>query len=152
MASRRGRGGRPRTLERDAEAQENTPPESELSSAYRCLEALVEQPDATVAHAVQQAVEAYEPSVIAYHLSELAQRTPPEKQKKLVSFVHEIQKVRIMDEQTGKQKIYPDDRTGELLWSELPLFGVTWADEWQSLSKLYRDYTLVLQASPLHQF
>jgi len=129
MASRGGRGGRPRTQSRDAEAQENAPAELEQASAYQSLAALVQIPDVTVAHAVQQAVETCEPSSIAYYLCELAQRTPPEQQEKLVSFVHELQKLRFMDEKTGEQKKYPDDRFGELLWSELPLFGVTWADE-----------------------
>lgn len=131
---RNRRGGRPRTLERDAEAQNHTPTEQEQAPSYQCLAALVHEPDATVAHAVQQTIEICEPSCTAYTLSEIAQQTPPEKQSKLVAFVHELQKVQILDEKTGKQNIYPEDQTGELLWSELPTFGVTWADEWQSLT------------------
>jgi hypothetical protein len=128
------RGGHPRTLERDAEAQDHTSTEQEQAPGYQRLAALVHQPDASVAHAVQQTVEIWGPECTPYNLSELAQRTPPEKQSKLVAFVHELQKVKIFDQTTGKQKIYPEDQTGELLWSELPTFGVTWADEWQSLS------------------
>jgi hypothetical protein len=133
----RGRGGRPRTLGRDVDNQENAHTAIEQAPAYQCLADLVYRPDSTVSQAVQQTVQICEPSSTAYHLSELAQQTPPEKQQKLVSFVHELQKVKIIDENTGKQKIYPEVGTGELLWSELPDFGVTWADEWQVLSKLF---------------
>jgi hypothetical protein len=116
------------------EENEKSRAELEKTPAFRIIASLLEEPASTVENAVQQTVDLCKPDETACCLAELAQRTPAEAQHKLVTFVHELQKVNIVDPNTGKPQTYPiTENSTELLWSELPLFGVTWADESQSL-------------------
>jgi hypothetical protein len=77
---------------------------------------------------------------------EVASRTVPEKQEKLVEFVNELQQRVVKDSRTKEpRRIQGED----LLWTELPTFGYTFGDELQSKGKLLslhgsRNGTIVL--------
>ncbi|GJN73957.1 hypothetical protein PLICBS_008041 [Purpureocillium lilacinum] len=60
-------------------------------------------------------------------LIEIAKRTVPEKQTKMVEFVIQLEKKRMDDAETGEQMRHE----GELLWTGLPALGYTVADAWQ---------------------
>ena len=64
-------------------------------------------------------------------LIEIAMRTVPEKQTKMVEFVIQLEKKRMDDAETGEQMRHE----GELLWTGLPALGYTVADAWQEFGK-----------------
>lgn len=107
-----------------------TTPEFELISKY------MELADDAPATAVQQMLEITTSSCDLgtlgdhfYHtacsITVLSQRTAPEQQSKLVTFVAELRTNTIIDPRTGETLRYD----GELVWTELPTFGWIFGDE-----------------------
>jgi dihydropteroate synthase len=77
---------------------------------------------------------------------EVASRTVPEKQSKLLEFVNELQQRVVKDSKTGEPRRIDGE---DLLWTELPTFGYTFGDELQSKGKLLtlrrsRNGTMIL--------
>ncbi|KAI0400849.1 hypothetical protein F4802DRAFT_583168 [Xylaria palmicola] len=113
---------------------------------WKILDALVKEPAASVTDAVQKVLglapakpylnERAPLGDHPYHtflsLIEIAKRTPPENQTKLVEFVARLQKNVVMNEATGE----PLRHEGYLVWTQLPALGYTAADEWHSLDAL----------------
>ncbi|KAI3325415.1 hypothetical protein HD806DRAFT_447588 [Xylariaceae sp. AK1471] len=113
---------------------------------WKVLNALVKEPDAPVADAVQQVLSlapaapaSDKPASLGDHpyhiflsLIEIAKRTPPEGQAKLVEFVARLQKNELVNKATGE----PLKHEGYLVWTQLPALGYTAADEWNSVDVL----------------
>ncbi|KAI0545371.1 hypothetical protein F4679DRAFT_561470 [Xylaria curta] len=113
---------------------------------WKILNALVKNPDASVADAVQQILSlaplettSDKPASLGDHpyhiflsLIEIAKRTPPETQTKLVEFVALLQKNALVNKATGQ----PLKHEGYLVWAQLPTLGYTAADEWASVDTL----------------
>ncbi|KAJ2996588.1 hypothetical protein NUW58_g923 [Xylaria curta] len=110
---------------------------------WKILNTLVENPNASVTNAVEQMLSlapaelaSERPAVLGDHpyhiflsLIEIAKRTPPEGQAKLVQFVARLQKNALINEATGQ----PLRHEGYLVWTQLPALGYTAADEWGSI-------------------
>jgi hypothetical protein len=64
---------------------------------------------------------------------QVASRTAPEEQGKLIEFVNRLQKRIVTDSKTGEPRMHAGE---DLLWTELPTFGYTFGDELQSKGKL----------------
>lgn len=105
------------------------------------IDQLVDNENWTPKQAVEQTIHlAYKhrshPSPLATHCSATAggiiaaaARTAPERQSKLVAYVHELRSKTVVDPKTGKA--YEHD--GQVLWKDLPTFGYTVADELHSI-------------------
>ncbi|KAF2797476.1 hypothetical protein K505DRAFT_269393 [Melanomma pulvis-pyrius CBS 109.77] len=63
---------------------------------------------------------------------EIATRTAPEQQDKLLAFVNQLQKRTVINQKTGEPARYD----GDLLWTELPAFGYVFGDELNSKDAL----------------
>ncbi|KAI1821592.1 hypothetical protein F4861DRAFT_532882 [Xylaria intraflava] len=113
---------------------------------WKILDTLVKSPDALVPDALQQMLN-LAPAELAsnkdkqlgdhpYHLFlsliEIAKRTAPDDQGKLVEFVAQLQKIALVNEATGQ----PLRNGVYLAWTQLPALGYTAADEWQSVDPL----------------
>jgi hypothetical protein len=105
------------------------------------LDQLVDHEEMTSEQAVNKTIELPHksrpwPSPLAVHCGATvggviaaAARTAPERQSKLVDYVHKLRNKTIIDPATGKA--YETD--GEVLWKDLPTFGYTVADELHSI-------------------
>ncbi|UNI13305.1 hypothetical protein JDV02_000062 [Purpureocillium takamizusanense] len=117
--------------------------EMESTATFQLLSTLVREPTASVTDVLEQfshlTSAARSPSneetpfgALPYNtccaLLEIAKRTAPQAQHKLVSFVTELQKVKLYDQRDGGQM----SSEGYLLWTELPALGYTAADEWNA--------------------
>lgn len=117
--------------------------ELEVKQEFHILNALVVQPDSSTEDAVQQilnitSASIKDPTSLGNHLYntaccllEIAARTPPVQQPKLVTFVYLLQKRTVTDPATSE----PLRHDGDLIWTELPTFGYTFADELGSFSE-----------------
>jgi hypothetical protein len=105
------------------------------------LDQLVDNEEMTPEQAVEKTIRLAHkprshPSPLATHCSATtggiiaaAARTAPERQSKLVAYVHELRSKTVVDPKTGKA--YEHD--GQALWKDLPTFGYTVADELHSI-------------------
>lgn len=119
--------------------------EMEAFPEFKILEALVQQPEASAADAVQQIVDlttviaaSNEPGDLGVHpwhtfksLIEVAKRNTPSRHAKLVECIAQLQGVRVTDPRTGE----PLKHKGYLVWEQLPALGYTIADEWNSCGR-----------------
>lgn len=113
--------------------------EREKSPYFQLFDNLVDNPDCTVSDAVVQFNLEIETRILTtdkkipncwsifWELYEVAQRTPPEQQSRLVEFLDELQKVKLCDPETGDQ-LRQDD---ELCWTQLPYLGFTGGEGWR---------------------
>ncbi|KAK2594737.1 hypothetical protein QQS21_007535 [Conoideocrella luteorostrata] len=62
-------------------------------------------------------------------LIEVAKRTDPERQTKLIDFAINLQKIKVFNPATGEQLT----SDGQLLWTEMPALGYTAADDWNEV-------------------
>lgn len=104
---------------------------------FKILNSLVQGSDTSPADAVEKiakiTVEMRDTQLRGDHLwytcvsvIELAQRTPPEHQTRLVEFIVLLSQTSVMDPETGKHMMHH----GDLVWTGLPSLGYTAADEW----------------------
>ncbi|OTA99472.1 hypothetical protein M426DRAFT_269263 [Hypoxylon sp. CI-4A] len=114
--------------------------ELETYSEFKILKKLVDDPEVSPSDVVQEIVNITSTKAAANKeidlgahpwytflaLIELAQRTPPSRQTKLVEFVSQLQKLQVTNPWTNE----PLARDGELLWTDLPALGYTASDEW----------------------
>lgn len=128
-------------------ARENYPGQLGEYPEWRILNALVQEPDSSVDDAVQQLLSLRpaapardKPTALGDHpyhtflsLIEIAKRTPPESQSKLVECVARLQKHVFTDPATGEQLKHE----GYLVWTQLPALGYVAADEWNSVGPCY---------------
>jgi hypothetical protein len=110
----------------------------ETTPEFQILSKLMEQANISPTTAVQQILElttlSCNKGTLADHLYNtscsvigLAQRSAPEQQSKLVTFVAKLQKHTILDPKTGEPLLHEPDH--ELVWTELPTFSWTFGDE-----------------------
>jgi hypothetical protein len=110
----------------------------ETTPEFQILSGLMEQADISPASSVQQILElttlSCNKDTLADHLYntacsviELAQRTAPEQQSKLVTFVAKLQKHTILDPKTGEPLLHEPDH--DLVWTELPTISWTFGNE-----------------------
>ncbi|KAE9401225.1 hypothetical protein BT96DRAFT_856685 [Gymnopus androsaceus JB14] len=64
-------------------------------------------------------------------LVEVVERTPPSQQSKLVQFLYQLREKTVTDPITSE----PLKVDGEVVWTDLPTLGYTWADEINSFCK-----------------
>ena len=112
---------------------------------YKIINRLVQEPNASVADALAQlaqltsaAINTANANPVGTHpwhtfcsLIEVAKRTQHDKQAKLVEFTINLQKVKVADPATGEQL----KSEGDLLWTEMPAFGYTAADDWNEIGE-----------------
>lgn len=125
------------------------------SQQFKILNDLIHNPDATVDNALDQIVdltlaahmapnkeEYFTPGNVDYYLSlalmEHVQNLEPSKQKSLVEFICGLQKRTATDPSTGE----PLRVQGDILWTDLPSFGYTEYETWDSHGG---DYTGISQ-------
>ncbi|KAF4637554.1 hypothetical protein G7Y89_g527 [Cudoniella acicularis] len=111
---------------------------------FEILDSLVHQPDASVTDAVQKtlsltaaALASNESGALGNHpwhhttsLLEIAQRTAPANQVKLVEYVVQLGRVTITNPATGN----PLENEGYIVWTQLPSLGYGAADEWHAFN------------------
>jgi len=108
----------------------------ETTPEFQVLSKFTEWTDASLSVAVHQILELTKLSCnlnsldhhvynTAFSVVELCQRTVPEQQSKLVTFVVELQKNTVLDPKTGKTLIHDNG----LVWTGLPTFSWTIGDE-----------------------
>ncbi|KAI1115950.1 hypothetical protein F5Y14DRAFT_408736 [Nemania sp. NC0429] len=127
-------------------ARENYPALLEPYPEFKILEAVTRDHDITAAEAARRINDLSRAALAsndsesfgdhAYHIAlcliEIAKRTAPQSQAKLVESVVCLQKYSLVDEQTSD----PVRQDGYLVWSELPALGYTAADEWNAVDVL----------------
>jgi hypothetical protein len=108
----------------------------EATPEFQILSKFMKQTDSSPAISVQQTLElttlSYNLGALGDHfyntacsIIALGQRTSPEHQFKLVTYVCELQKNTVLDPKTGKTLIHDNG----LVWTKLPTFGWTSGDE-----------------------
>jgi len=117
--------------------------ELESTPEFLILSKLVEQGDKTPTTAVKQILELTtlnrgDPDDLEGHLVntacsliELSERSAPEQQSNLVTFVAELSKNTILDPNTGEPLIYAIDRN--IVWTGFPAFSWTFGDALRSV-------------------
>tara|TARA_R110002003_G_scaffold6_6_gene307 strand:+ start:17548 stop:17955 length:408 start_codon:yes stop_codon:yes gene_type:complete len=117
----------------------------EGADEFRVLDTLVEDENMTPEQAVQQildltsAPKTYNRQLgdhcyfTARGVLDAASRTTPDQQSKLVAFVHELRTKTVTDATTGKAL----EHDGQIIWTGLPSFGYTIADELHSIPGTY---------------
>jgi hypothetical protein len=107
----------------------------------RVLDSLVDDENTTPEQAVQQIVDlTLAPKTYSRQLGDhcyftacgllaAAARSVPSQQSKLVAFVHKLRSKTIVDPSTGKAF----EHEGSVIWTGLPTFGYTFADELHSI-------------------
>ncbi|KAH7091498.1 hypothetical protein FB567DRAFT_518819 [Paraphoma chrysanthemicola] len=113
----------------------------EGADEFRVLDTLVEDEDMTPKEAVQQILRLTSaPKTYNRQLGDhcyftargvlgTASRTAPDQQSRLVEFVHELRSKTVNDPKTGQ----PLEHDGQVIWSGLPTFGYSFADELHSM-------------------
>ena len=121
----------------------------EKKQEFQILDTLAREPHATPQDTVQQIEKLTLSSVkdrvvLSAHVYdtacctlEVASRTASNQQPKLVTFVQQLQRITITDQAVGK----PLTQDGDLVWTELPTFGFTFADELGSFSEPFYAYS-----------
>lgn len=107
----------------------------------RILASLIDQPDTTPEETVEQinkltlAPKTYDRQLgdhcyfTAVALLSAAARTSPDRQAKLISFLHKLRSTTVNDPSSGE----PLEHEDRIIWSGLPTFGYTFADELNSI-------------------
>ncbi|KAH7410184.1 hypothetical protein DE146DRAFT_644142 [Phaeosphaeria sp. MPI-PUGE-AT-0046c] len=105
------------------------------------LDNLVDDENTTVEQAIQKTIELAQttkkfPNPLAIHCECTARgvivaaaRTTPERQSRLISYVHELRKTTVTSASTGESLVYD----GAALWKDLPTFEYTVADDLHSI-------------------
>jgi len=113
----------------------------EGKNELRILETLIADKDMTPEQAVKQIVDltqapqAHSRQIgdhcyyTARSLMSTAASTAPDEQQKLVAFFHELRNKTITDPSTGKVR----EHDGRAIWTGLPTFGYTFADDLNSI-------------------
>ncbi len=115
--------------------------ELETKQEFKFLNTLVQNPDASPADTVQQirsltlaSAEKPDPDSHLYYTAcgvlEVAARTSPAQQRKLIAVIHQLQSIAATDPTTGT----PLRHDGDLIFTDLPTFGYTFSDELGSFS------------------
>jgi hypothetical protein len=110
----------------------------ETTPEFQVIAKLVENWDSTPAVTLQQFLELTTSSrgsgTVHGHcyrtsssLLALSSRTPHEQQSKLVTFMVELKKITILDQQTGEPLLC--EANDGLVWTELPTFGADFSNE-----------------------
>lgn len=116
--------------------------ELESTQEYKILNPLVHQSDASVTDAMQKLLNltsatmtGNKPNNLGNHpynvftsLIDIVARTVPEKQSLLVDFISQLQKETVVNATTGEALTHYD----RAVWNELPSFGWTIRDEWNT--------------------
>lgn len=141
----------PLTREKTRAAHANWILELEQKSEFKLLNAFLQQPDVTQDEAIHQLVDLTHRSALEEEIGnhcwmtacsflEMAARTAPEQQSRLIDLLLSLRSVVLTDPSTNEPWTFEDG--AGIVWQDLPTFGYTIADEMGSFGKFFRCSTL----------
>ena len=129
--------------------------ELEQKSEFKLLNAFLQQPDVTQDEAIHQLVDLTHRSALEEEIGnhcwmtacsflEMAARTAPEQQSRLIDLLLSLRSVVLTDPSTNEPWTFEDG--AGIVWQDLPTFGYTIADEMGSFGRFFGCLTSISSA------